>query len=97
MKTEKRIDTLQAANTGIKKTQLDLEQFGREINSKFNTLHEMTKSEVAKNRSSQDKGISPSERETIRSLKREGWTIAELASRFKRTTTEIELLLDLPE
>lgn len=95
--TEKRIDDLKAANTGLKKTQLEQQELRREINSKFDTLHSLTQKEVSKGRPSQDKGISPSERETIRSLKREGWTIAEIASRFKRTTTEIELLLELPD
>ena len=95
--TEKRMDTLQTANAGLKKTQLEQQELRREINSKFDALHSITKSEVAKNKPAQDKGISPSERETIRSLKREGWTINEIASRFKRTTTEIELLLELPD
>ena len=95
--TEKRMDTLQTANAGLKKTQLEQQELRREINSKFDALHSITKSEVAENKPAQDKGISPSERETIRSLKREGWTINEIASRFKRTTTEIELLLELPD
>ena len=95
--TEKRMDTLKSTNDGLKKTELEQQQLRREIDNKFNTLHEMTKTQVAKNKPSMDKGISPSERETIRSLKREGWTIQEIATQFKRTTTEIELLLDLPE
>ena len=53
--------------------------------------------DIIKNKVPQEKSLSPSERETIRALKREGWTISELASRFKRSTTEIEMLLDLPE
>ena len=95
--TEKRMDTLQATNTGLKKTQLDQQVLQREINNKFDALHSITKNEVAKNKGPQDKSMPPSERETIRALKREGWTIQEIASRFKRTTTEIELLLELPE
>ena len=95
--TEKRMDNLQATNTGLKKAQLGLQELNREVNSKFDALHTITKNEVSKNKVPQDKSLSPSERETIRALKREGWTIQELASRFKRTTTEIEILLELPE
>ena len=41
--------------------------------------------------------FSPAERDTIRDLKRQGWTIEEIALRCKRTPTEIELLLELPD
>ena len=67
------------------------------VNNKYDALHKLTQLEVSKNKVPQEKSLSPSERETIRALKREGWTISELASRFKRSTTEIEMLLDLPE
>ena len=40
------------------------------------------------------KPLTPNLRETIRSLKRDGWTISELASRFNRTETEIEQVND---
>ena len=95
--TERRIESLQSVNTGLKKTQLDVQTLNREVNIKLDAIHKITTAEVAKNQPSKDTGISPSERETIRSLKRSGWTIQEIASRTKRTPTEIELLLDLPE
>ena len=60
-------------------------------------LQKITQQNIKSGNAPKDNSISPSERETIRTLKREGWTIQELASRFKRTTVEIELLLDLPE
>ena len=95
--TERRIDSLQSVNTGLKKTQLDVQTLSREVNNKFDALHKITTAEVSKNQGLKDNGISPSERETIRALKREGWTVQEIASRFKRTPTEIELLLELPD
>ena len=95
--TEKRIDTIQSANQGLKKAQLDLENLNHGIDSKFETLHRITKDELSKSKPSQDKGFSPQERETIRSLKRQGWTTNEIAKRFKRTETEIDLLLQLPD
>ena len=74
-----------------------LEQFGQDVDNKFKVLHDITKNEVSKSKPSQDKGIPPQMKETIKQLKREGWTIPELAKRFNRTTTEIELLLELPD
>ena len=84
-------------NNGLKKAQLEVQTLSREVNSKFDALHRITTAEVSKNQPVKDNGISPAERETIRALKREGWTIQEIASRFKRTPTEIELLLELPD
>ncbi len=95
--TEKRIDDLNSANSGIKRMQLEIEQGRREINSKIDTLHQITKEEVGKKGSAPNKSISPQERKSIRDLKRSGWTNDELARRFKRTPTEIDLILDLPE
>ena len=95
--TEKRIDQLQSANAGMKKVQLEQQQLSREINSKFEALHTIAKSEVSKNKPAQDTGISPNVRETIKKLRREGWTIQEIASSFNRTPTEIDLLLELPD
>ena len=95
--TEKRLTNLQEENGEIKKAELQLEKLKREIDNKFEVLHAITKQEEAKKGPSKETSISPQERETIRALKREGWTINEIASRFKRTPTEIDLLLSLPE
>ena len=94
---EKRIDNLTSVNSGIKETQLKLEQFGKDVDNKFKVLHDITKNEVSKGRITQDKGISPQMKDTIKQLKREGWTNEELAKRFNRTITEIDLLLELPD
>ena len=66
-------------------------------NHYLDIFNSITKQEEAKKGPSKETSISPQERETIRALKREGWTINEIASRFKRTPTEIDLLLSLPE
>ena len=94
---EKRIDNITATNSGIKAAQLRLEQFGQDVDNKFKVLHDITKNEVSKSRPSPDKGIPPQMKETIKQLKREGWTNEELAKRFNRTVTEIDLLLELPD
>ena len=88
---------MQSVNNGLKKTQLDVQTLNREVNNKFKALHDLTAAEVAKNQGPKNNGISPAERETIRDLKRQGWTVEEIALRCKRTQTEIELLLELPD
>ena len=95
--TQKKIDEINSASSGIKKIQASLEQVNREVDNKFDILHDITKKELEKNRPAPEKGFTPKERDTIRSLKRSGWSIDELASRFHRTATEIELILELPE
>ena len=95
--TQKRLDVIQDTNGSIKKTELELQSLKREIDSKFEMLHAITKQEESKKVSKKDSAISPAERDTIRALKREGWSINEIASRFNRTPTEIDLLLSLPE
>ena len=94
---ETRIDNITATNSGIKEAQLKLAQFSKDVDNKFETLHQITKNEVSKTTAARDKGITPQTKEAIKQLKREGWTIPELAKRFNRTTTEIELLLELPD
>ena len=95
--TRKNIDIVNSANLGIKKTEQDLQELSRGVEKKFEVLHKITKEDLSSGNTPKDKSFTPSEKETIRDLKRQGWTINELASRFKRSITEIELLLDLPE
>ena len=95
--TEKRINDITNVQNGIKQTELNLQELSREVKVRYDGLHQLTKEEVSKNQRPKDAGIAPSERETIRALKRDGWSVKELASRFKRTETEIDLLLQLPD
>ena len=96
--TEKRMDSIVSAQNGIKQTELKLEQINREIDDKYKTLRTITQQNISKDgKVSKDTPLTPNLRETIRSLKRDGWTISELASRFNRTETEIELLLEVSD
>lgn len=94
--TERKIAALQQTQNGLKKTELNLHELDRQINEKFEMLRQVTKDELKSNPNPRDNGMSPSVRDAIREFRRQGWSIAELAKRFKRTETEIELMLEMP-
>ena len=95
--TDKRIETLNSVQNGIKKTQLDLEGINRDVDNKFNILQKMTQQELAKKPRAKENTINPQINETVRTLKRKGWTIAEIAENVKLTENEVDLILQLPE
>ena len=95
--TEKRLNTLTSANSGLKDAQLRIEQLNKEVDNKWEVLHKITKEEVSKSKPASDKTFTPQEKETIRQLKRSGWSIDEIAKRFHRNVNEITLLLDMPD
>ena len=95
--TEKRIEALNSVQNGIKKTQLDLEGINRDVDNKFNILQKMTQQELSKKPRSKENVINPQINETVRTLKRKGWTIAEIAENVKLTENEVDLILQLPE
>jgi DNA-binding NarL/FixJ family response regulator len=57
----------------------------------------MTKQDLAKNPNKKSAGINPRTSEAIRQLKRQGWTIAEIAKQLELTENEVDLVLQLPE
>ena len=57
----------------------------------------MTQQELSKKPRSKENVINPQINETVRTLKRKGWTIAEIAENVKLTENEVDLILQLPE
>jgi IS30 family transposase len=57
----------------------------------------MTKQDLEKHPEKSDSRLSPQDRENIKYLKRQGWTIPQIAKRMNRTQTEIEMVLELPD
>ena len=57
----------------------------------------MTQQELAKKPRAKENTINPQINETVRTLKRKGWTIAEIAENVKLTENEVDLILQLPE
>ena len=95
--TEKRMETLTSANDGIKRTLLSQQELQREIKNMFATLQQITKQDLSKSKPAADKAMTPQVRDAIRTLRRDGWTIEQLADRFNRSIEEIDLLLQLPD
>ncbi len=52
--------------------------------------------DAAKNTANVETHVRSEERETVRQLKLQGWSISAIASRLGRSPTEVELLLELP-
>ena len=52
---------------------------------------------LAKNPNKKSSTINPRTSEAIRQLKRQGWTIAEIAKQLELTENEVDLVLQLPE
>ena len=84
-------------NNGIKKTQLDLDGINREVDNKFKVLEKITQQERAKSPSKKGTAINPQINDSVRQLKRQGWTIADIAKRLNLTENEVDLILQLPE
>ena len=95
--TERRVETLNSVQNGIKKTELDLQGLSRDVNSKFKVLQQITKQDLEKNPSERGNSISQQVNENVRLLKRQGWTIKEIAKSLGITESEVDLILQLPE
>ena len=96
--TEHRIDALNSVQSGIKKTELDLQGLSREVDSKFKVLQTITQQNIAdKPNAKASNSINPRVNESVRTLKRKGWSISEIANNLHLTENEVDLILQLPE
>ena len=93
---EKRMEEINSTRQGIGRSEQRLQELSNSIDSKMKMLELLTRKDVAANPPSGNSQLTPSEREHIRSLRRQGWSVRELANRLGRTVTEIELILDTP-
>ncbi len=94
---DKRMDALTSARQGIGRSEARLEELKTDIESKFKLLNQLTKKDLEKHPAKEDKRLSPQDRDNIKQLKQQGWTVKEIARTMKRTQTEIEMVLELPE
>ena len=95
--TSNKIDTLNSVQTGIKKTELDLQTMSRDIDSKFKVLNQITKQDLASKPTAKSQQLTPQMNENVRQLKRAGWTISEIAKQLNLSEIEVDLILQLPE
>ena len=95
--TEKRIDALNSVQNGIKKTELDLQGLSRDVDNKFKTLQHMTQNDLRSKPAAKSQALNPQINDSVRQLKRQGWSIPEIADKLKLTENEVDLILQLPE
>jgi len=95
--TEKRVRDLQQSREGIARSETRLNELSAEIDSKFQLLAKLTKEDLSKNPGPVESRLSPQDRESIHHLKRQGWSVEEIARSMKRSVSEIELVLEMPE
>ena len=95
--TEKRMGELSSASGGMNKAMLDLEKLKQETDGKIELVRTISVDDSKKGKASADKTLSPQIREAVRQLKRQGWSIQEIASKLKRSENEVELILEIPE
>ena len=99
--TEERTEQVQKAKEGIVNTEIRLNNLSQEINEKFDMLEKITRNEVEASASTfgttevRNTRLTPKDRETIISLKRQGWHVDEIAKRLKRSEGEIEMVIEM--
>lgn len=96
--TERRIENINSASEGITKLELDIQQLNKEVGDKFDTLRKTTQEKIAKKGGpAKGKGTSPQSIHNVHVLRREGWSMEEIAERTGKTVNEVELILALPD
>ena len=93
---DKRLDVINSTRQGINLQEQRLQELSKSVDSKFDDLKAITRSEIEKNPSVDGKHVTPSQRSSVRTLKRQGWTVAEIAKQLKLSQMEVELILEVP-
>jgi hypothetical protein len=93
---DKRLETINSTRQGINLQEQRLQQLSKSVDSKFDDLKAITRSEIEKNPSVDGKHVTPAQRSSVRTLKRQGWTTAEIAKQLKLSQMEVELILEVP-
>lgn len=95
--TDSRLDALNSVQSGLKKTELNLQSMNRDIDNKYNVLKNITQKEMAGKPAPKNQALNPQTNESVRQLKRQGWTNAEIADKLNLSEIEVDLILQLPE
>lgn len=95
--TDKRIDKINTARNGIAGTEERLQKLASGADAQMKLLHDIVKADVSKTplTSGTSGGITQQVRENIIKLKRENWTLAEIARSLNLTESEVSLILEL--
>ena len=94
--TEERLDAINSARSGVGRIEERIIQMDKDLDGKLKLVQSMVNDDVKKNPGQQEQFIAPQEREQVKQLARQGWTVAQIARALKRTQGEISLILELP-
>ena len=95
--TESRVEKIQNSREGIGRTETRLVNLDSEIDKKLNLLAAITRDDIKKNPAPQSDRLTPQEKDNIITLKRQGWSIEEIARRMKRSEGEVEMVIEMGE
>ena len=93
--TEVQVEQIKTARTGFAGVETRLQKLDKEIESKMDLLLKATRADLNENPGQISDRMTPQERDTIIALKRQGWTVDEIARRMKRSVGEVELILEI--
>ena len=94
--TDEKIKKLNESKKGIQESEKRLHELYGNIDERMKLLHDITKEETSKKGASSpaSKHISPSMKQTIHKLRKEGWSVKEIASRLKLEENLVEAILE---
>ena len=93
---DKRMEKLTAARSGIAGTEERIQRLYTQADEQLKALHAIAKVQTEKAPAPRTR-VTPALRENVRKLKREGWTVEEIASSLKKPVDTINLILELPD
>ena len=94
--TEQRLEEINSARNGVGRIEERLTKMDKDLDGKLKLVQAMVNTDVQKNPDKNNQFISPQEREQVKNLARQGWTVAQMARALNRTQGEINLILELP-
>ncbi|MDR1900364.1 MAG: hypothetical protein LBQ55_10175 [Treponema sp.] len=92
---EKRIKEMNVARDWIARAETRLAEINKEIQSKVRIVNARLKEEGKPPAAGRDAAPPPADRESVISLRREGWSIDEIAAAMKLSRSEVELILEI--
>jgi DNA repair exonuclease SbcCD ATPase subunit len=89
---EKRIEEMQKAREWLARTETRLAELDKEMQGRVKLMDSIRKDDASKG----DKGAPPiGIQDRVRSLAHQGWTVKEIASAYKLSIGEVELILEI--
>jgi DNA-binding NarL/FixJ family response regulator len=74
-----------------------IDKLVQDVDNKFKVLNQITQKDLSKSPNKKSNALNPQTSDSVRQLKRQGWTIDQIAKRLDLTENEVDLILQLPE